>query len=557
MKVFIRRVVFVLMLSLMLAACGGGGGEEVDIADDPTTEPAAPTEPPAPTDTPEPEATATAEPTATLEPTNAVTSLDGVKSAVIQIEAQGSFVDPEVGLQLNAAGRGSGFIINESGLAVTNNHVVTGAAFLKVWIGGDTQRSYNAQVLGASECSDLAVIDIEGDGFPYLEWYDGNLNVGLDVYTAGFPLGDPEFTMTRGIISKERADGETNWASVDSVVEHDATINPGNSGGPLVTGDGNIVGVNYAGYSEASQYFAISRGEALNVIQQLEQGQDVTSIGVNGTAVNDGSGLSGIWVSSVKSGSPADRAGLQSGDIITSLEGLILATDGTLADYCDILRSHDSADIMSIEVLRFDTQEVLAGQLNGDELETRYSFAQALEEEVQQEGIDEGAPVYESYTTVSDEADILAVEVPSTWSDTDGSAWELDGEVLGASVIAAPSIDNFLTTWGEPGVRFRAADTETILGVAGIESITTEEFLDIFDWSEDCTYDSREVYSDALYSGSYDLWTDCGGEDVLYVVLSATPEDGQFLILVEVQIVTDADIDALQHILDSFIVNVE
>ncbi len=86
--------------------------------------------------------------------------------------------------------------------------------------------------MGVSECSDLAVIDIEGDGYPYLEWFDGQVAPGLDVYAAGFPLGDPEFTLTRGIISKERADGETDWASVDWVVEHDATINPGNSGGP-------------------------------------------------------------------------------------------------------------------------------------------------------------------------------------------------------------------------------------------------------------------------------------------------------------------------------------
>ncbi|WP_343390223.1 serine protease [Candidatus Amarobacter glycogenicus] len=139
----------------------------------------------------------------------------------------------------NAAGRGSGFIIDPSGIAVTNNHVVTGAALLKVWVGGESQPR-NARILGVSGGADLAVIDIEGDGFPYLDWYTGSVDVGLDVYAAGFPLGDPEYTLTRGIVSKARTSGETSWASVDDVIEHDATINPGNSGGPLLTSDGKL-----------------------------------------------------------------------------------------------------------------------------------------------------------------------------------------------------------------------------------------------------------------------------------------------------------------------------
>jgi serine protease Do len=246
----------------------------------------------------------------------AVRSLENVEDATVQIEAQGSFVDPQVGLQQNVAGRGSGFIIDEAGVAVTNNHVVTGAAFLQVWVGGESEPR-NARVLGVSERSDLAVIDIEGEGYPYLEWFDGPLSTGITVFAAGFPLGDPEFTLTRGIVSKERARGETNWASVDAVIEHDATINPGNSGGPLVAENGKVVGVNFAGSPQARQQFAIARDEALRVIEPLRAGQEVNSIGVNGTAVTDGERVSGIWVASVQSGSPADRAGVKGGDIIT------------------------------------------------------------------------------------------------------------------------------------------------------------------------------------------------------------------------------------------------
>ena len=164
------------------------------------------------------------------------------------------------------------------------------------------------------------------------------------------------------------------------MIEHDATINPGNSGGPLVNGSGQLVGINYAGSNEVNQYFAIARDEARAVIEQLRAGQDVTSIGINGQAVSDGQSIYGIWVSSVKSGSPADKAGILSGDIITTLEGLVLATDGTMADYCDILRTHNPTDTMNVEVLRYNTQAVLAGQLNGRELAQVFSFAQQLED---------------------------------------------------------------------------------------------------------------------------------------------------------------------------------
>ena len=99
----------------------------------------------------------------------------------------------------------------------------------------------------------------------------------------------------------------------------------------------------------------------------------MNSIGVNGNAVasEDGS-ISGIWVSSVKSGSPANKAGIQGGDIITTMEGLVLATDGSMSDYCDILRTRSDKDTLSIEVLRYSTQEYLTGQLNGTALVTSF-----------------------------------------------------------------------------------------------------------------------------------------------------------------------------------------
>ncbi len=361
LKPFFWLVMFAMLVSL---ACMGS----TQATQEPPTEvPAQPT--------PLPPTEPVVEPSATPElASGAVNNLQDVKSAVIQIEATGTFIDPEFGLVLNGAGRGSGFIIDPAGIAVTNNHVVTGSALLKVWVGGESQPR-NARVLGVSECSDLAVIDIDGDGYPYLDWFSGSINVGMDIYVAGFPLGDPEFTLTKGVISKSSANGETSWASVDSVIEYDATSNPGNSGGPVIDPNGSVLGVHYAGNAGTRQAYGISKNIAAGVIDQLETGKDVDTIGVNGQAVGteDGS-LTGVWVSSVKSGSPADRAGVQPGDILTMMENLVLATDGTMSDYCDILRSHQPTDTLSLEVLRWSNGEVLEGQLNGRALEVSAIF---------------------------------------------------------------------------------------------------------------------------------------------------------------------------------------
>ena len=402
-------VVFVLVVGL---ACGGPAATE-----EPAVKPVQPAE----VEGEDEPAPVVEEPEVEDEPvvpaSGAVSDLQGVRGAVIQIEAQGSFVDPEWG-EVNGAGTGSGFIIDPSGIAVTNNHVVTGAALLKVWIGGDSSKSYNARVLGVSECSDLAVIDIDGDGFPYLDWYDGAVQVGLEVYTAGFPLGEPEYTLTKGIVSKENANGETNWASLNSVIMHDATINPGNSGGPLIDNNGKVVAINYATFKAADQYFAIGRDVAVPVINTLRGGQDVDAIGINGTAVvTDDESLSGIWISSVASGSPAEKAGLTGGDILTSLEGFQIAADGTMSDYCDIIRTHSSRDTMAIEVLRFATSEYLQGQLNG----TTLSVVDSLD-------IDPGSPaVGEAPTFYFEdfEPDSNTVDYWS-WFTTSGNENEFD-----------------------------------------------------------------------------------------------------------------------------------
>ncbi len=482
-----------------------------------------------------------------------VATLSDVEAAVVQIEAVGTFVDPAEGLQLNAAGRGSGFIIDPSGIAVTNNHVVTGGGIYKVYVAGEDEPR-NAKVLGVSECADLAVIDIQGDGFAYLDWYEGAIKVGLDVYAAGFPLGDPEYTLTRGIVSKEKANGQSSWASVSRVIQHDAAINPGNSGGPLVDADGRVVAVNYAGNNETDQYFAISRDDALAVIEQLRAGENVDSIGINGEAVSDGDELNGIWVSSVKSGSPADQVGILPGDILMSMEGISLGTDGTMSAYCDVLRSHQPSDVLAIQVLRFDTEEVLEGQLNGRELAPSFSFAEELNEENAGTGGQSstaGAPTaYSGYTTVSDRSGVLSLEVPVEWEDVTDSDWIWKEETVGIRLIATTDVDSVFESWGTPGVLFNVSTSL-------VEDNGPEDLLESIDYSEACTYEGREEIVDGYYTGAYDTWSGCDNGDSRAVIVSVVPETQDFIVLFEIYVVTEADVEALDYILDSFVVNLE
>ncbi len=520
--------VWVLIVALLMAvSCSGSRDEASDT--DATAAPSAAAE----------EDTGSAE--------GAVSNLDGVEQATVQIVAEGSFVDPEAGLQLNAAGAGSGFIIDPSGLVVTNNHVVTGAALLNVYVGGSDE-PVNARVLGVSECSDLAVIDLDGEDYPFLEFREGEVDTGLDVFAAGFPLGDPEFTLTRGIVSKAAAEGETNWASVDGVIQHDATINPGNSGGPLVDEDGRVVAVNYAGNDETTQFFAISRDQTREVVEQLREGEDVESIGINGVALPPDGEVTGVWVSSVATGSPADSARVRPGDVLTRMEGLVLGTDGTMSEYCDILRSNDPDDTLSIEVLRAETQEFYEGQLNGRELELAFSFADELEEEAPAAGADAGA-TYAGYTTITDDTGAIQVEVPSEWSDVDGAPFQSDEGVQLYDVRASSDLSAFLQGWDTPGMIFTASSQ---LAATSDEVALLDELVE--DGSSQCTYEGRQPYEDAAYTGQYDTYTNCGGTGATYVVVGAVPQDRSFVIRVQIQANSERDFEALDRILRSFVV---
>jgi serine protease Do len=444
------------------------------------------------------------------------------------------------------AGSGSGFFVSADGIAVTNNHVVTGAGKLEVRIGGDTSESYNAEVLGVSECNDLAVIKVDVDeDVPFLAWHEGDIGPGLDVYAAGFPLGDPEFTLTRGIVAKAKAGGDlTGTSSIDYTIEHDATIQPGNSGGPLVDESGRVVAVNYAGgparENLTSQYYAIAAPLAEDVVGDLQEG-DVESLGINGWASYDeAADIAGIWVAGVAAGSPAAEADILPGDIITTLNGVPMGQDGTFSDYCDVLRTAGDRP-MNVEVLRYDTEEVLRGELNGSgPLELAYSFAREIEE---QSGGLAGGESNSEYQTITDDTGVLSVDVPAAWVDTETAPQATDAGQA-PYIAASTDMDEFNATYNVPGMVFIAVPG-TIAPAEGLTLVAPAP--------GECTDGGIVDYDDGRFTGQYQIWEGCGGVGAVMVVLVSQAADYPgYTFITGVQATSEADLAVIDQIFATF-----
>lgn len=225
-------------------------------------------------------------------------------------------------------GVGSGFILSADGLIMTNAHVVTGADELTVTL--PDKREFKAKLVGADKRSDVALVKIEATNLPTVKIGDvGKLKVGEWVIAIGSPFNF-ENTVTAGIVSaKQRDTGE-----LLPFIQTDVAINPGNSGGPLINMRGEVVGINSQIYSPSGGYagisFSIPIDEAMRVADQLRTSGRVVRgrIGVMIAEVTrevaESIGLGkpqGAMVRAVEPASPAEKAGLEAGDIIVKLDG--------------------------------------------------------------------------------------------------------------------------------------------------------------------------------------------------------------------------------------------
>lgn len=467
----------------------------------------------------------------------AIDTLADAEDAVVLIEAVGTFVDPDAGTQRGVFGYGSGFLIDPSGLAITNNHVVSGGALYRVYVPG-RRSPVNARVVGVSECADLAVIDLAGSGYPWLEWAESRVRRNQEVFAAGYPGDAMDVVLSEGVVTARSADGSSDWASLESVIAHTAAIEPGSSGGPLLNADGRVVGVNYGFSARLGEGYAIPAAALLGILDQMAAGVDVDTLGINGQAL-DTRNRTGIWVASVATGSIADQAGLLPGDLIIEMEHIPVGVDGVMTDYCDILRSHAPGEPLQVKVYREGEGALLAGQFNGAPLAVRPAEAHAAD----------NAASALTWVEVSDQHGIVTFEAPAEWSNLTERDWVIDGRVVGRQIIAAVDADAFLEEWTTPGLAFSwsfSLDNET----------SPSRLSRTPDHSERC--DSVVTDRDGepgVYETVMRLYHGCEQEMVAAVLSLEDYVDG-YIAKVEYYAATDADAEAVDRFFSSLIVDV-
>lgn len=290
-----------------------------------------------------------------------INAVENVKTAVVKVEILQKQKD-----RLVTAGTGSGFIFSSDGYLITNSHVVASAHEIQVKLhDGDNLK---AVLVGEDKDIDLAVLKIESDNFkPAKLGHSADLKIGQLVIAIGNPLGF-QHTVTAGVVSALGRTLESQTGRMmDSMIQTDAALNPGNSGGPLINTDGEVVGVNTATIRGAQGLcFAISIDTAKDVAGQLIRFGQVKRayLGLVMQQVDLVPRLRsfhalpnkhGLFISKVASGSPAEKAGVQDGDILitfndqpveTSDELFKLLTEDKIGQfqYIGVLRNNYKAE---------------------------------------------------------------------------------------------------------------------------------------------------------------------------------------------------------------------
>ncbi len=251
---------------------------------------------------------------------------------------------PDNGQPQTERSLGSGVIVDKQGYILTNNHVVDQATKVQVTLAGDTTK-YTAKVIGVDEATDLAVIKIDaGKELPFAKLGNSDgVQVGDWVLAIGSPFG-LNATVTAGIISAKDRSGI--GRQFQRFLQTDAAINPGNSGGPLVDMAGQVIGINTAIITGGRGYegvgFAMPATTAINVYDQLVKSGRVTrgsigvsfqeDLGTNQITLKSLGAPYGVVIEGVEPGSPAEKAGLKGGDVITNINGTVVKNGNDLVN---------------------------------------------------------------------------------------------------------------------------------------------------------------------------------------------------------------------------------
>ncbi|HWT28747.1 MAG TPA: Do family serine endopeptidase [Methylophilaceae bacterium] len=270
---------------------------------------------------------------------------------------------------------GSGFVIGSDGYILTNAHVVRNAADVVVKLSD--KREFKAKVIGADTRTDVALLKIDATGLPKVNVGDPNaLKVGEWVVAIGAPFG-LENTMTAGIVSaKGRALPQENFVPF---IQTDVAINPGNSGGPLFNLKGEVVGINSQIYSRTGGYmglsFAIPIDVAIDISNQLKANGKISrgwlGIGIQEITkeLAESFGMkntNGALVAGVEKGSPAEKGGLEAGDVITKFDGKAIVAS---SDLPRVVGSTKPNKVVPVEILRkgsSKTLNIMLGEMPSD-----------------------------------------------------------------------------------------------------------------------------------------------------------------------------------------------
>ena len=302
---------------------------------------------------------------AMLQLPNIADTVERVRPAVVSIVAQTVSRD-RFGRQSTGFGSGTGVIFDESGLVLTNNHVIEGG--VEIIVTQDDGTQVEAEIIGADRLSDLAVLRLPGDGYPSLPLREnGSLPAGDWVIAIGNALALPGGpTVTVGVVSAlGRSIESTPGVTLYDLIQTDTSINPGNSGGPLVDLGGNLVGINTvvlrgsSGVSVEGIGFAVDVKTAQQVAMQLVELGHVRWAWM-GVFLADLSpevaaqvGLpirEGVIIQNTLVDGPSDRAGIHPGDIVVNIDGHDIAT---VSDLTRLLRQEFKAgQDVEVEVFR-------------------------------------------------------------------------------------------------------------------------------------------------------------------------------------------------------------
>lgn len=265
--------------------------------------------------------------------------------------------------QAPKVGTGSGVIITADGYIATNNHVVDGATDVEILLNDN--RTFTAEVIGTDPTTDLALLKIEADDLPFVEFGDSDAaEVGEWVLAIGNPF---EFrsTVTAGIISAKGRNinilRDKNNMAIESFIQTDAAVNPGNSGGALVNTRGQLVGINtaiasptgaFSGYSFAVPSSLVKKVVAdlkeFGVVQRALLGINIGDVNADLAEEKELTVLEGVYVSGVRNGSGAEEAGIKEGDVIVAINGETVKKTAELQEKVALNRPGDQIEVTLI-----------------------------------------------------------------------------------------------------------------------------------------------------------------------------------------------------------------